>query len=275
MLVNDNAPHAKRPRLAVGTSPGAKGSSVSKKGKGEKSGKGVPASKSKSRQKSAAVVHPLFEKMPLRQERLSHIAYLEKQILLGDRSAFEQQVTASDLAEVRWELHETNFRLELLFLDRSLRPDLWRVGEKAKDSDDANDLEAARVDRELLLRRVFPIVDGDTSGFFIKYMPNVDAGLASYDWQVRAEHIKALREVILTWPNCPDVIKEADLAKDEHTAAILENTVVKHYCAIFAEQFGRVPIPPRRLPDCSRRRTSPATFYGSLFAVPRDEDVSM
>lgn len=134
----------KRPRLAVATAPRPKLSAGMK-------GKGASKKKKKSRsaaqkQDSCPTVHTLLADMNIRTERLRHITWVEKQVLLGNREDFEHQMNSDDLSEVDWELCETSFRFELVLLDRSLQPDEWRLGE-----DVTEDVEVARMTRELLL----------------------------------------------------------------------------------------------------------------------------
>ncbi|KAF6755058.1 hypothetical protein DFP72DRAFT_848005 [Ephemerocybe angulata] len=132
-------------------------------------------------------------------ERVNHVAWLDKEIRLNTLEDVEREVTQEVRNEVVWELHELNFRLELLLLDQALSPEEWKHPAGSE----------VRMQREQVLRRVFPVIEGQHSGFFVTAIPNVDGGLASQDWRERAAHVLALRTVVLSWPNCPSSIVNA------------------------------------------------------------------
>lgn len=205
-------------------------------------------------------IHPLHETLPILTGSLTHISWLGARIPLRSRAQVEEAISEDVLCEVRWHVHEQNFRLELLILDQEICPELWRAGEA-----DSEPVRSSRKERELALRRVFPVVDELHEGFFVKGVPNVDHGLASRECRLRAPHILAFREVMLSWPNCPAVIRDASLnTRDEFLMLGLEDLVTREYCSRFLLQFGRLPIPPVRLPFASLSRKYPASFYEGL-----------
>lgn len=203
----------------------------------------------------------LLNSLPLRQQRVSQICWVDKTMSFETRGELERELSDEVVSEVTWDLHEQNFRLELFMLDLMLCPTIWRRGEQV-----TFEVADARWARESTLRRVFPTVEGRMGNVYVTQIPNVDGGITSRNWVERGHHFKAFREVMLDWPHCPDIIRNASLdMKDEHSMIVLENVVVREYCNRFLRQFGRPPIPPVRLPFESLRRKAPASFYAALF----------
>lgn len=256
------SPEAKRQRVEESASAQACSSSAKSTSRGPRSAKGKKKKAAASKAKARHAQHEMLEGLPLVKERISRVTWLEKQLLLDNREAFEQELSDEVVSEIMWELHELNFRLELLLLDQHLHPDVWRPLKST------NGTESQRTYRDLALRAVFPRVSGRPGNYFVTSIPNVNAGLASTDWRERAKHVYALRDVVLGWPSCPDVIKRATYGSDEHAMAVMEHNVVEFYCQTFHRCFGLPPVPPIRLPAVSLRRDGPASFYGSLFAGP-------
>lgn len=225
----------------------------------QKNGKKKAGKKSSSASTGRHTRHEMLESLPLTKEKISRVAWLEKQLLLDNREVFERELSDDVVSEVMWELYELNFRLELLLLDQHLLPNVWKAG----TADDRK-----RTCRDLTLRAVFPLVNRHPGSYFVDSIPNVNAGLASFDWRERARHVLALRDVVVEWPGHPDGIERATFRSDEHAMGVLEHTVVQFYCTTFHSYFGRPPVPPIRLPAASLRRDRPASIYGSLFAGP-------
>ncbi|KAF6753505.1 hypothetical protein DFP72DRAFT_813987, partial [Ephemerocybe angulata] len=191
---------------------------------------------------------------------VDRVVWLEKEIVLHSLDDVEREMTREVQDEALWELHEANFRLELLMIDKELRPDEWKIGVELP----AQEKAATTMERELFLRRVFPVVDGQHSGFFVTAIPNVDKGLASIDWRERAHHVLALREVLVSWPDCPSSIVDASLEMSEGVMRVLERLVVGEYCRTVHSLLGRPPTAPVRLAPISLTRSSLASFYSRL-----------
>ncbi|KAF6744755.1 hypothetical protein DFP72DRAFT_1078100 [Ephemerocybe angulata] len=147
-------PSAKRPRVEQ---KGKQGKKKKEKGKNVKPG---------SRADKGRQEHEFFASLPLRTERVNHVAWLDKEIRLNTLEDVEREVTQEVRNEVVWELHELNFRLELLLLDQALSPEEWKHPAGSE----------VRMQREQVLRRVFPVIEGQHSGFFVTAIPNVDGG---------------------------------------------------------------------------------------------------
>jgi hypothetical protein len=78
------------------------------------------------------------------------------------------------ISEILWDLYEHNWRLELLSLDRTVKPSLWQGQEAHK--------------RDSLLRSLF----GNNDYLVVEY-PQSDSGIAAKSWKDCAPYIKIFR----------------------------------------------------------------------------------
>ena len=225
----------------------------------------TPNSTTKATTLGKRKIHPLHQLLPILSGSLKAVNWVSGRIPILSVRQLQAVITRDILAEIRWHVHEQNFRFELLILDQLLCPSLWRAEEK-----DSEEVRSARKERELAIRRIFPAIRNIHGNVFVKEIPNVDGGLASRHWFERAPYLLAFRDVMLAWPDCPKNIVDASLnPRSDFDMMVLEDSVVKEYSTRFLRQFGRPPIPPVRLPFISVSRKSPASFYGALFSAPQ------
>lgn len=94
-------------------------------------------------------------------------------------------------------------------------------------------------------------------GFIVSQIPNVDRGLVAYDYFGRQPAVRALRDLMVSWKGCPEAVRTAPLGFHQRQADELEALVVPSYCQLFFNTFGRMPVPPPRLPYISTTREEP------------------
>ncbi|EFI27587.1 hypothetical protein CC1G_15623 [Coprinopsis cinerea okayama7 len=198
----------------------------------------------------------------------SSICWGDYTIPMTSLAASRQMFTPNFFAEVLWELHETNFRLELLFLDRALAPHKWIEG-----SDEQ--LVVERAQRDIAVRKCFAREsDGSIApSYVVGVIPNTNRGWAAQDWSVRREVAMGLLRLMKDWDGCSDEVRNYRLGYCESSTAKLETLVTSTYCQRFFDQFGRAPILPRRLPLTSTQRTHPVplnaiSLVGKTSVIP-------
>jgi len=152
------------------------------------------------------------------------VFWKERRLTQGDFAHLDPRV----IAEILWDLYEHNWRLELLTLDRTVQPLLWR-GEDAYK-------------RDLLLKSLF-----HNNDYLVSKFPTSDCGLASKVWQDRAPYIKIFREILSTWPGLPHGVCSRKLTSPVEVS-VVEKALADFYCQTFYDHFGRAPITPHRLP---------------------------
>ena len=205
-----------------------------------------------------------LEGLPARSEALDKILYFEQVIILGSEEALRKAITPDVTAEVLWELREDTWHLELMALDQALAPALWPPVED--DLVESGGAHHTCLQRETAIRRVLPARGGDELGeIFVTEIPIVDRGLVSYHWSNRHGYLLALRELMLSWHKCPQSVVNADLARVKLPSRQLEGLLVKHYCELFFDTFGRAPIVPCRLPH---RAWIFFFFFEIIFYIP-------
>jgi len=141
--------------------------------------------------------------------------------------------------QVVWELFENNFRLELLALDRCVRP---------RSSTDTG--EAERQDDEV--KSVFPRLS-----WLSLAMPKWDEGLGAAHFGDRKVYLENFRKLLVSWPGREAV----DLAGmsvvtpvgssslyDETNIQRIEAVAFPFYCKTFFLYFNRAPSVPYQLP---------------------------
>ena len=141
------------------------------------------------------------------------------------------------------DLHETNWRCELLSLDALMvKSGTWS--------------EAQRWAREFLVSRIWG--DG-TSG--IDITPAEDNTPCSlwrlppeHGWQDCRPHHVAFVEVLSAWPDCPREVRSAVRTlegsdPEEYTRILL--SAVSFYVRAFTSTYGQLPIPPASIPPIS------------------------
>ncbi len=157
-----------------------------------------------------------------------------------------QRTAAEDrslLQRVVYDVHETNWRCELLSLDAlMLESNDWTI--------------VARWAREYLVSSVWG--DG-TSG--IDITPAEDAVPVSPwrlpphpEWEACRPHHRAFVEILGAWANCPPVVRGAartlETCDAEEYMRILR-AAVEFYVQTFVATFERLPVPPVSLPTDS------------------------
>ncbi|KAH6869853.1 hypothetical protein BKA70DRAFT_1242222 [Coprinopsis sp. MPI-PUGE-AT-0042] len=201
--------------------------------------------------------HPYLDTLDLRHGVVESLVWADKQILLSNQQSLVQGLSPDVSCEVLWELHMMGFNLELLAADQFMAPQRWP---KEPGSENAQ----KRLEREQVLRRIFP-KKGDSIGeFFISEIPTRDGGLTAHGWEERAPHILAFRELLLDWPGCPTSVASSANIRSEGSLINLERSAIMFYCASFASTFSRLPIPPVRLPFVSRMRAAPVSLVGTI-----------
>ncbi|KAH6904760.1 hypothetical protein BKA70DRAFT_1431658 [Coprinopsis sp. MPI-PUGE-AT-0042] len=173
----------------------------------------------------------------------SNVYWMDYTFQLGSKEELEATFTPRFTSGVIWELYETNFRFELLFLDRTLASSKW-----PSDRDHASVLAAAQ--RDLEVRSVFARGDDDkiAAGYTLSQIPTRDKGLASFSWQERNRSLVALLHLMKSWDGCPPHLLAFAPSNREQSSIDLERQVTQFYCQAFFDTFGRAAICPRRLP---------------------------
>ncbi|KAH6866009.1 hypothetical protein BKA70DRAFT_1455010 [Coprinopsis sp. MPI-PUGE-AT-0042] len=173
----------------------------------------------------------------------TNVYWMDYTFQLGSKEELEATLTPRFTSGVIWELYETNFRFELLFLDRTLASSKW-----PSTRDHASVLAAAQ--RDLEVRSVFARGDDDeiAAGYTLSQIPTRDKGLASFSWQERSKSLTALLHLMKSWDGCPSPLLAFKPSHGEQSAIDLERQVTQFYCQVFFDTFGRAAICPRRLP---------------------------
>ena len=151
--------------------------------------------------------------------------------------------TISAILEIQisllWEVHEVNFRAELLALDTLLvHKDAW--------------MEIDRWEREMLVSGVWGLPSSAAT-----VAAATDRGSRMFcwrsppqeRWEMCRERLCTFARVLTRWPACPEVVVQGckgALQETEYQAVQLE--VVKFYIQMFVLQFLRLPTPPIMLP---------------------------
>ena len=140
--------------------------------------------------------------------------------------------------QVVWELFENNFRLELLALDRCVRP---------RSSTDI--LGAEQQDDEV--KSVFP-----RSSWLSFTMPKWDEGLGADYFEDRKVYLENFRKLLASWPGREAVDLSGMLVvTPEGSTALYDETNIKciemvafpFYCKMFFRYFNRAPCVPHQL----------------------------
>jgi len=141
--------------------------------------------------------------------------------------------------QVVWELFENNFRLELLALDRCVRP---------RSSTDAG--EAEQQDDEV--KSVFP-----HSSWLSLTMPKWDEGLGAEYLGDRKVYLENFRKLLASWPGQEAVdLSGMSVVTPEGSSALFDETNVRRieaiafpfYCKTFFLYFNRAPCVPHQIP---------------------------
>ncbi|KAI0094240.1 hypothetical protein BDY19DRAFT_988104 [Irpex rosettiformis] len=146
--------------------------------------------------------------------------------------------------QVAWEISEMGFRLELVKLDLAL------LGPGKLEP-----FVAAQRNEWLL--QIFP---GSSPLHIIAY-PSTDSGLSSSATLERSKSLEGLRQLMLSWPDCPEQLKaSAPLDQvSQGTFTSLEPIVKGFYVQSFVRIANRPPILPRQRPDASPFFESPSS----------------
>lgn len=142
------------------------------------------------------------------------------------------QLNGEVIREVIWELYETNFRIELLTLDRHMVP------EPVGDTEEVCMQREVWFQREAMVHRCWP---------GLPYRPQYHSpGASSVAHQaLRLPFIKAFFELLRTWPGRPDVLKRP-FPPDEHLSDIfgIEEALANFYVRVFVKVFHRPATVP-------------------------------
>ena len=138
-----------------------------------------------------------------------------------------------------WELFENNFRLELLALDRCVRP---RLGMDA----------AAAVALEDEVVQVYP-----STVWMVARLPTFHEGLGALELMDRVVYVERFRKLLSSWPG-REAAELRALSTFEITGgsktysplnvARIEEIAVSFYCQTFFQYFSRAPCSPYQLP---------------------------
>lgn len=133
---------------------------------------------------------------------------------------------------IGWELHELEFRWELIQLENKIMP----VGV---------DCLVERHQRQLLLDAIFP----EKCKLRISELPSANLGLSSENAETRSTYVEALRMLLRRWPFAPSCITDCapltTLSTSQFEDKELELT--RFYCQTFWSHAGRAPVLPRRI----------------------------
>ncbi|KAF6753500.1 hypothetical protein DFP72DRAFT_966778 [Ephemerocybe angulata] len=216
-----------------------------------------PRKKPKTKARKNPVPKYFVDVLRSKEESLDRIDWIETSVLLGKYEDLEAALTPRVTSEMLYELEENSFRMDLLSLDRVRAPSKWP----------AELASVARFDQLLILDRckavqaVFPMKLGQVlDNLVISFIPNVDRGLASYDHYGRHTSLVNLRALMLDWEGCPEDVRRASVKMIQSHVNQLEIAVVTFYCQAFWNSFGRLPVPPPRLPQVSRSRSEPKSL---------------
>jgi hypothetical protein len=204
--------------------------------------------------KSKKQLNDYLLSLPIHSGQIKQVHWIEKTILLGSAEDLEAALTPQVTAEILYELEENCFRLDLLVLDQFCAPHKWPT----VTPETMLASERARLTHRHAVQSVFPMKPGRIlDGFVLTEIPHVDRGLASLDHHGRHPYLLKLRDLMLDWKGCPSSIKSALTSPLHRHADKLEALLVPFYCQTFFNCFGRIPVPPPRLPFLSRARSAP------------------
>jgi hypothetical protein len=202
--------------------------------------------------KSRTVKHPTRTLSPYLdslidlQQTCKTIFWLDCEHSFETEEDLRRFFTNERCSEVLWEVSESNFRFELMFLDMVLAQDHWM------------DLEGetpgrAAAHREQQLLRIFPKPsDSLPDSYLVTAMPNRDVGLAADHWRGRENALHGMYHILSSWPSFPPSI--VCYSNTSAATATLEASLIQFYCQSFYDTFGRVPTCPRKIPASSRKR---------------------
>lgn len=137
--------------------------------------------------------------------------------------------TNSEMREALWELTESNFRFDLIALDRCLHAGSdWTQPESS----------ASRIEA---LAQLFH--DGKP---FPETMPASNLGLVAENWQDRLVFVAKLRQVMCSWVKVRELWMtqlDGQTSRDDFEAVEIE--LVRDLCQLFFSKFGRPLTTPR------------------------------
>ncbi|KAF6751591.1 hypothetical protein DFP72DRAFT_816364 [Ephemerocybe angulata] len=194
---------------------------------------------------------------------IDKLLWFEETIMLGTEEDLRRALTPQITAEVVYDLRTTTWQLELLALDQELAHQKWF---RAHDDNDLSAVEEAthrNLQREDAVRSCFASGHCVLGELFPKDIPNVDRGVAAYNWAIRHPTLLSLRTLMLDWEGCPASLVNTPRACGINATARLESEVTMFYCRSFYQTFGRAPITPCRLPFRARARQAPARTFGA------------
>jgi hypothetical protein len=200
----------------------------------------------------------------------TNVYWMDHTFQLGTSEELDAVLTPAFTSGVIWELYKTNFRFELLFLDRTLAPSLW-----PSEGDHSSIVASAQ--RDLEVRRVFASEGDEDKGYTLSRIPSRDGGLASPRWQECHQCFIALHHLMKSWEGCPSSLSDFTPTPTESSAQDLERLATQFYCQSFFDMFGRAPVCPHRLPpsvDAGEAPIAPgAAALSTSLAIAFSSDV--
>ena len=136
--------------------------------------------------------------------------------------------------QIVWESLENNFHLELLTLDRCVRP---QAGNGTEQQDEE-------------VQRIFLC-----SAWMVLIVPNWDEGLRAAQAADCVAYVERFQKLLASWPE-DTALQEISTLVDERSSDVYKETVVLRvevvaylfYCCTFFKYFSRPPSVPYQLP---------------------------
>jgi hypothetical protein len=203
--------------------------------------------KTKTRKHIIRTLNPYLNGLIDMEESCDTIYWLDQRYPFKTEADLIRIFTPDVTAEILWEICESNFRFELMFLDMVLCPHRWMHIEGA-------DPQETIAYRERALLGIFPSPAEDIRpSYLVTAMPNRNVGLAAEHWASRENPLRAFYLLLCGWPSFPSHL--TCRMHNNETATALEESLTKFYCQSFYDTFGRLPTCPRRIPASSSKRT--------------------
>ncbi|KAJ3488155.1 hypothetical protein NLI96_g3039 [Meripilus lineatus] len=138
--------------------------------------------------------------------------------------------------EILWEVYEMGFRLELLELDRRIRPSPSTLYAR-------QGFEYERLDR---ISSIF----GGGGNIRLEALPATNCGLASENPVDRVPALECFRQILVQWPGVPSPLVQGRFTRQMSHQSIeaLERVAIQFYLQQFFVHSSRAAIVPHRYP---------------------------
>ncbi|KAI0088581.1 hypothetical protein BDY19DRAFT_993965 [Irpex rosettiformis] len=149
--------------------------------------------------------------------------------------------------QVAWELGEMGFRVELAVLDHELLARRFHNCKKVPP--------AVVAQHDQWFRQVFP----GGNPFYIGSLPLRNEGLGASNVSERSKCLEALRLLVQSWPDCPELLKSVDPLDqvEESVLASVEPMLNQFYVETFVKVANRAPTLPRHFPVTTQSSSPP------------------